>query len=164
MSAVLANARFLYVPGGFWRRVLAFVLDGSIILVLQTPVGSLLFGLAVLLPLPSVPGYVKEGLTWVFNIGVAGVYFGYFYSRFGATPGKAVLGLRVLDEATGFYPSTARSLYRELVVKTFSVILTLGIAPLCVGFRRDRRALHDFASRSRVVHVSERRGTHAGRR
>jgi uncharacterized RDD family membrane protein YckC len=88
---------------------------------------------------------------------VVGVYFyyGYFYRTKGATPGKLLFDLRVLDGKTGTYLGTQQTIGREVFGKLLSAF-TLGIGYFMAGVREDKKALHDIVCDTRVVHVRKR--------
>jgi uncharacterized RDD family membrane protein YckC len=68
--------------------------------------------------------------------------------RFGATPGKLIFGLRVVqadDRPLGFWRIVARSLAKGIVG------FTLGIGYLIAAFDEQKRGLHDFICKTRVV-------------
>ncbi len=81
------------------------------------------------------------------------VVFGFLYywiglAVTGRSIGKACIGLRVVG--TGGEPiSPGRAAVRTLVYP-FSFILGLGLIPIVVG--KQRRALHDFAGRDKVLY------------
>jgi len=150
-----------YEPGGFWRRLAAMIIDGCITTVLQTPL-SILFQVASLGSLTESAGMnsidslaVSGVLLYIANVVsslvMTGFYYGWFYSRKGATPGKMLLGLRVMDSDTGYYLSFWKAVGRELLIKNLVFIFTLGIGWLIVAFRSDKRALHDMAMNTLVV-------------
>ncbi|MDZ7748200.1 MAG: RDD family protein [Halofilum sp. (in: g-proteobacteria)] len=75
------------------------------------------------------------------------------WARYGATPGKVLLELRVVDAATGGRPSPAQALIRLLGYLVSALPLGLGFAWAAVD--RDKQALHDKLARTRVVVVAE---------
>lgn len=81
-------------------------------------------------------------------LGAAALYFiGFEASRWQATPGKRVLGLRVRD-INGNPPGLARSAARFLAGSLSWLSLNLGHA--LAGWRTDGRALHDLVAGTRV--------------
>ena len=77
-------------------------------------------------------------------------YYGWFYSRRGASPGKMVMGLKIVDAQTGLYLSPMRAFFRETLGKTISAIPFL-IGFLVAAFRIDHKALHDLIFDTTVV-------------
>jgi uncharacterized RDD family membrane protein YckC len=83
------------------------------------------------------------------------LYFFLFHTLRGQTPGKQVLGLRVID-AFGETPTPARSLLRTSGYIPSLLCLALGF--LWIGFDREKRGLHDWLADTYVI-VSGRRLT-----
>jgi uncharacterized RDD family membrane protein YckC len=138
-----------YEPGGFWRRFAAVMVDGIIFgvaqAVLTLPIQLLLGG--------SMSGAIL-GVVFSYAVSFALIwfYYGYFYSKKGATPGKSLMGLKVLRSDTGENMSQLGAFGRETVGKFCSIIL-LGIGFIMAAFNSEKRALHDMMFTTRVVRV-----------
>lgn len=135
--------------GGFWRRVLAFIVDGVLVGVVMTPFGlglgfahlaAALRGelsheeLAALLMSSILVGLVKALVSWLYGAGFES-------SRFQATPGKMLLGLKVTDldgRRITFMHATGRALG-----KWVSGII-LGMGYVLVAFTDRKQGLHDL--------------------
>lgn len=155
---------------GFWRRLGAFAIDGLILGLAGMLLGAINFdGLARL-------GMYGRLLGFIIALG----YFGLFNSRFGEgqTPGKKLLGVRVVD-AQGQCLGVSRSLLRyavlgapfflnglplalPIVMSWLGYVLALlvfgvglSIIYLYVFNRRTRQSLHDLVVGSYVVRVAE---------
>lgn len=143
-------------PAGFWRRFVASFIDGIIVTVIQMPIK---------IPLLILVGAAGSGdaagaaaiLSTLVNIGLYFVvlffYYGWFYSKKGATPGKMVMDLRVLRDDTGTHLSYWRTFGREFVGKAILGTVTLLVGFLLAAFREDKKALHDLAFGTRVVRI-----------
>jgi uncharacterized RDD family membrane protein YckC len=94
----------------------------------------------------------KASMKWesLFELLVAGVTL-FFWKRWaGATPGKRVLGIHVVDAKT----------YKEMTVKQAIIryigyiisTIPLGAGFIMVGSRKDKRALHDLLAETVVVY------------
>ncbi len=79
---------------------------------------------------------------------LAAFYACYFTGTTGQTPGKLILGLRVVD-AVGRPPGYPRALTRALVGLVGVTLAGAGLAPM--AFDPARRTLHDRLFRTRVV-------------
>ena len=153
------NAPDARVPGGFWRRVLAAIIDGAIYSVVSFPL-SFLFAFAI-----GMTGAMSGGdpqanstMTIVLTLGsylvsfvVMFFYYGWFYKNKGATPGKMLMRLRVSYADTGTHLSYWRTFGRETIGKMLSSML-LFIGFLMAGFRSDKRGLHDFMFKTQVTY------------
>lgn len=141
------------VPGGFWRRFTAYMIDASIAAVASWPLGlvagfptggdgvtleSLVEGQAASL--------VAGGAVWI-------AYCAFFYPRMGATPGKIWLGLTVRRDATLRKLTIGQSVWRETGARFLGVFATLGLGCLWMLVGSERRTLHDRLSSSKVLHV-----------
>ncbi|HPL98251.1 MAG TPA: RDD family protein, partial [Smithellaceae bacterium] len=98
-----------YRFAGFWRRFVAYMIDGFIISVLFTffmiiatvafIAGALSNDGSRLMTNMLDPAWVGALLApiWVFSIILNIAYFTYFHGSTGRTPGKSVMGLQVIS-------------------------------------------------------------------
>jgi len=91
-------------------------------------------------------------LAWGLRVAFVVTYLTFPVSRFGGSPGKLLLGLRVVDEATGYRLGLSRTLLREGVGKALS-LASFGVGIWIALGRTDRRTFHDLLSRSVVKKV-----------
>ncbi len=146
-EGVSATGTFVY--GGFWRRFVAILLDWIILLVVLAPLQFLL------LPRSGVASYASLsiiGLTsFAVQIGIAMAYEVYFVSHKSATPGKMIMGMKVITPDGGPI-SVGRSFGRYFGKLLSSFTLTIGY--IIAGFDSQKRALHDYLAGTRVVRTS----------
>jgi len=103
---------------------------------------------------PTAPGSVWTPVTVALSIGelvARFVYHAAFLAMKGATPGKMVCGIRVIDENTGQRISFGRGLLRELVLMLSALPCLIGYFSLFFDSLGLKRAWHDKAVKSRVV-------------
>jgi uncharacterized RDD family membrane protein YckC len=149
--------------GGFWIRFVARLIDWLILIFvgsavnLVTGIGAIgLGGLSILHNGDFDPAELVHLIAAGFaaamvKILLSAIYEIAFLTRFGATPGKMALGLKIL-KADGTRISFARATGRY-----FAYWLTCLTAPLLwvgfwiAGIDREKRALHDFICDTRVV-------------
>jgi uncharacterized RDD family membrane protein YckC len=158
-AAAAAGRRY----GGFWIRFLARVIDvillGVINAIVRIPL-MLMFGIgtmgmgglgrgsgAGLIFAPAMIGLI--GLSAMIGIALGAAYEVYFLSAHGATPGKMVLGLRVI-RADGGPISPMLALGRHFALWISGFILMIGY--IMAGFDPEKRALHDRICETRVVY------------
>jgi len=146
-------------PAGFWARFVAMFVDGVIYGLAMTPV-QLLVNFLVMGSIAVSPGangqvdmnekfLLATAINYALSFAGATLYFGYFYSKKGATPGKMLMGLRVVRTDNGANVGYARAFSREVIGKMLSMILVVGyILPI---FRKDKRALHDLMTGTQVI-------------
>jgi uncharacterized RDD family membrane protein YckC len=145
------------VAGGMWVRFVAQMLDWIIIGLILSPLTILqVSSLWMLRKQTLATGGVPEMFAMAQLVKFLGTfvvmffYFGWFYKNKGATPGKMVLGLKVLDSMDGSNPGYWRSFFRETVGKGISWG-TFCIGFLIGGLRSDKRTLHDLLFSTQVI-------------
>jgi uncharacterized RDD family membrane protein YckC len=134
-------------PAGFWRRVGAHVVDGFILNVFVF-FASFLMGL-----MAGVTGTEPSGaalLGGVIGLVVPMLYCVSFWVKKGATPGKMMLGIRVVREDGGDVTS-GQSIIRYIGYLPSSLVLGLGY--LWMLFDGEKRCWHDIMAGTRVVRV-----------
>ncbi|HEV8113494.1 MAG TPA: protein kinase [Planctomycetota bacterium] len=166
------------VPAGRIRRVVAYVLDSMLTtgIVTTTVFLGASQGAEWMAMDPDRPGRFKSLAFTLFASALPFVYFALSEGLFGASPGKWVLGQRVVDARTGrtslprgilralvFFTSTFTSLtffhYAALSQRAFSVLVNVaGLANYSIMAstmrrRNGFRGLHEFASGTRTVQV-----------
>lgn len=137
--------------GGFWRRGAALLIDFMWLFCVSGAITWLLFGL----PLPygsatSVPAVLAQMLHKL----LPAVVFVVGWTRWGWTPGKLLLELRVVNARTGEHPGWIPSVIRY--VGYFVSALPLGAGFLWAAFDRRGQALHDKLAGTLVVRIEER--------
>jgi len=138
-------------PAGFWRRLGALAMDWLWLFCALGLLGWLLFGVAI--P-PAPPGYGAAGMVaLLFHEAVPAAVFIVGWARYGATPGKVLLELRVVDARTGEHPDWPQAVIRYLGY--FVAALPLGVGFLWVAWDRRKQGLHDKLARTEVVSVAE---------
>jgi uncharacterized RDD family membrane protein YckC len=149
----LPGARF----AGFWIRLLARFLDALIIVVVTWPlsigvVALTGLGKSVGRPIPPAQLMVFFGwwgaMTFVLWL-LEAVYEAFFLSKRGGTPGKLILGLRVVR------PDGERLTFWRGFARFFAHTLSswiLGIGYVMAAFDEEKRALHDRVCDTRVVY------------
>ncbi len=114
---------------GFWKRVLAFFIDGLI-----------LFFISVVFPPIGLLSFI--------------MYSPVFHSSIlQATPGKALLGLKVVS-SNGEAITYKYAFLRELA--KFVTATTLGVGYLMILFTKRKQTLHDYLLETVVVVTEEK--------
>ena len=156
---------------GFFVRANAFIID-NIILSIFGALFLYVMSLAGMLDLNAVSEIVNQyienptstelvskaleipGMSAFFTIWsfVQAVYFIVFHAVWGATPGKKLLHIHV-EMANGEKLSWAFSIFRFIAsIVTQATLVFYGLGYLIVLIDPQKRALHDFIARTRVVH------------
>jgi len=132
---------------GFWIRVVAVLLDGIALFLVNSIINFAAFGSAINTRLD----FSRLGITYLISRTLGVCYYVFFWSRFGATPGKMALRLKVVTAQAGPL-SVGRAVGRY-----FAYILsgfTIGIGYIIAAFDSEKRALHDHICSTRVIHIS----------
>jgi uncharacterized RDD family membrane protein YckC len=127
---------------GFWIRVVAKFIDSICLYALGLPAQYIASSISD----PLVAGIVPMA----FSLVIAVAFTVFFLGRFGATPGKMALGLKVV-RADGLRISYMRAAGRHFAELVSSLILLIGY--IMVAFDDEKRALHDRMCDTRVVRV-----------
>jgi uncharacterized RDD family membrane protein YckC len=138
-------------PAGFWLRALALAVDG---------VGFLLAQLALARLARAVWGAstaddaTLHGIVALFTLLFMAAYTTTLHALNGQTIGKSLVGARVV--AADGTPLTAGPAFLRHLAYGAS-IGSLGFGFLMAGLRRDKRALHDLITGSRVERLRPQR-------
>jgi len=135
---------------GFWVRLLAYIIDGFILSVVN---------LVVLLPATFLAnalmrrGSSAGGLITLLAILIVAAfglwYILHFWARDGATPGKKMLHLKIIRE-DGVEPlGMGTAVLRLIGYMLSSLILDVGF--LMVAFTDRKRGLHDMVAKTVVI-------------
>ncbi len=123
--------------GGFWVRFVGELIDTGILLI------------------PGIPISLVTLLTgdWFMDIYlntlIGAIYFISFWSLWGATPGKRLLGLHIeRPDRSRMGPGRAVARY----FASWLSLLLLGAGYIMVGLREDKRGLHDLICDTVVIH------------
>ncbi len=140
---------------GFWRRALAYSFDLMLLQFIYA------FFIAIGMAAVDLSSAHNTGfeLGDISLVAMAGsfmglwttlfiLYFTFFFYWGGQTPGKMLMGLRVVTDKHEDLP-LLRALARSL--SYFLSSLFLGVGFLLAALNREKRALHDFIARTYVV-------------
>lgn len=128
--------------GGFWRRFLASLLDSVAMLVMALP----------LLLIWQWAGWSGEDLWLVlFNYGLPAVATVACWAWMQTTPGKWLLGLRLVDAETGQAPRLSQCLVRYLGYFVSALVLCLGF--FWIAWDARKQGWHDKMANTLVVRV-----------
>lgn len=139
---------------GFWIRFIAAIIDGIVLWVIS-------FGL-LYSPLRSFVGrFVGYGSLFPLSLSlipllsfpIAWLYYWLFTGIKGQTPGKMVVGIKVVD-SKGNKIGLGTAALREIIGKIVSyLIICLGF--LWIAFDKQKRGWHDIIANTRVVEVAK---------
>ena len=129
----------------FLLRFVATIIDSVLLLLITEPVLYVIYGVEyydsdvlIMGGWDVLVGYVLPALLVIS-----------FWRRYGATPGKMLLGIRVIDEATGQPPAVHRCLARYIGYGISSLPLLLGY--LWMLWDPEKQTWHDKLAGTVVV-------------
>jgi uncharacterized RDD family membrane protein YckC len=150
MSETLNNEKYEYA--GFLSRLAATIIDTLIIFV----VVGILYGVAVTF-IPSLSaeaalgeegGTAHDGITFFMDITFV-LLVAFFWARFGATPGKMLMNIKVIDAKHGGNIGFGKALLRYLAYIPSTIVFLLGF--IWVAFDKEKRGWHDMLVGTRVI-------------
>ena len=139
---------------GFWRRLIAFIIDGILILILL----SIMWGTATdgAFELAYWEDYQHHRISinypwWaeLLEFVIPTAYIVGFWLWKSATPGKMVVGARIVDHRTGAEPSGGQFIGRYFAYIVSSVLFGLGF--LWAAFDKRKQGWHDKLAGTVVV-------------
>ncbi|MBI2381379.1 MAG: RDD family protein [Gammaproteobacteria bacterium] len=137
---------------GFWLRACAHLIDSLIVSLLLTVL--LMAWLVLTNALPrGLDGWLSQALQFL----VLGALTVWLWRRFQATPGKQILGLRIVDATSLGRPET-----RQLVIRYGAYLLSLmplGLGFFWVAFDEKKQGWHDKLAGTVVLRSRPERGT-----
>jgi uncharacterized RDD family membrane protein YckC len=134
---------------GFWKRVVAALIDTLIVLVVSVPLLLAVYGTGYFARARNSGGFagVWDFLVQVVLPAVAVIVFWKFR---GATPGKMAISARIVDARTSASPSTGQLVGRYFGY--FVSILPLGLGLIWVGIDRRKQGFHDKLANTMVIY------------
>lgn len=130
---------------GFWLRVGASLIDTLLVVLIVSPVLSLIYGQQYWQGGSFIYGIWDFLLSWVFPA-IAVITFWIFKS---ATPGKLLLRLSIVDAKTGEKPTTGQLVGRYFAYYISAIPLLLGL--FWVAIDKKKQGWHDMLARTVVI-------------
>ena len=125
---------------GFWRRAVASVLDQFAVQIVS---GVLVFVVLMLYGVDpkDLSGTATQGISSLATAVVFLTYHPFCLVKWGSTPGRRILGVKVVDAQTLQGLTGGKALGRTLGYFLSGIVLMLGY--LMAAFDSKKRALHD---------------------
>lgn len=135
---------------GFWIRFSAVLIDTVLLMVVTVPLLVWIYGWGYYSDGKLIAGPADFLINWVAPA-IATVLF---WRLWQATPGKAMLSLRVVDADTGKTLSVGQAVVRYLCYVIS--MLPLGLGFIWVAFDRKKQGWHDKIAQTVVVRAKNR--------
>nr|WP_174505674.1 RDD family protein [Acinetobacter sp. Marseille-Q1620] len=136
---------YKYEYAGFWIRLFATIIDTIILLAILIPLSIILdatgSGVEEIQPQISISELVWQLLCAVVYI--------IFWVKYSGTPGKLLLRLKVLDEATGNKISITQGIIRYLGYIVSAIVFCIGY--FWIAFDSKKQGWHDKMAKTVVV-------------
>ena len=132
-----------YQYAGFWIRLAAVIIDTIILMIIFTPIGFLFASEA-----DMQNSFAWTTTDWIMQaIGI--IFIVFCWVKFAGTPGKRLLKLKVLDEATGNNLSIGQAILRYIGYIPSTLVLFLGY--FWIIWDGKKQGWHDKIAKSVVV-------------
>ncbi len=153
------DAKTQVKPAGFWLRVVATLIDSMVLNLISAPlmiIFYIVYFSVILNPnnqgsLESmIPIFITMAIIYPIQITLFFLYYGWCYKNKGATLGKMVFKMKVVDVNTGKNIGYGKTFLREFIGK-FVCAITFMIGYIIAGARDDKRGLHDMVANTQVL-------------
>ena len=132
---------------GFWIRVAATIVDAFILIAITLPALTLIYGIGIWSD-DSAPFY-RGFWDAFFSYALPIIFYVFFWVKFGATPGKMLFKLKIIDANSGNNISIAKALGRYFA--QILSILPLLLGYIWVGIDKKKRSFHDILAGTIVI-------------
>ncbi len=132
---------------GFWSRVVAAIVDTILTLIIVAPLLTWIYGSDYWLD--PTKGIIAGPADFLLNWLLPAIAVVLFWVYRQATPGKMVIGAKIVDAKTGGKPSTGQLIGRYLGYYVSIIPLFLGI--FWVGIDAKKQGFHDKLAGTVVV-------------
>ena len=145
---------------GFWRRLLAQIVDTALGLLIMVPLlyglygtGFMDFGRLMSSPLDYLLSYQPQTgpLDYVISYGLPALAIVAFWLTRQATPGKMLVSAQVVDAVTLGKIGPGQAIGRYLGY--YACLLSLGLGFLWIAFDRRKQGWHDKLAGTLVIHA-----------
>lgn len=133
---------------GFWARIGASIIDSIIVVAVTYPLLFAVYGKEYFATQHIIMGSADVVLNYVLPA-IAVIVFWVYKS---ATPGKMVIGARIVDAKTGAQPSTGQLIGRYAAY--YVSLIPLGLGFFWVGWDARKQGWHDKLAGTVVVRTS----------
>ena len=141
-----------YPVASFWQRFAAYLIDSIIMGIANAAIGGVIgavlgVAIGVLSGDSDAVGIVAQLVGMLVGLCVFVFYETFFLCKYGATPGKMILGLKVLHNGENL--SVGRAVGRAFGKQLSGYICAIGY--IMAAFTQDTKALHDMMCETVVV-------------
>ena len=135
---------------GFWARLMAALVDTLVLVLITLPLMIAVYGNQVWEKETLVFGGWDILINWILPI----IFIVLFWHLRGATPGKMITRMKVLDAKTGTLPGVKQSAIRYLGYFLSTIPLCLGF--VWIGLDKKKQGWHDKLAGTVVVKLKKK--------
>ncbi len=146
MNETMENLEYV----GFWPRVGASIIDTILTLLVTVSLTYLVFGSHYWADPRFVKGPMDIAINWLLPL----VVWVWLWRTWQATPGKMMIGARIVDANTGQTLSIGQCLIRYFAY--IPAMLFFGLGLIWIAFDPRRQGWHDKLAGSVVVRAKDR--------
>jgi uncharacterized RDD family membrane protein YckC len=129
---------------GFWIRFIASVIDSILVMLIIYPLMSFLFGWDNL-----ASGNINRGASLLFELVLPAIAVIIFWVYRSATPGKMIMGAKIVDATTYEKPTNGQLIGRYFAYYVSMLPVFLGF--IWVGFDKRKQGWHDKLAGTVVI-------------
>ena len=137
---------------GFWKRLIAFLIDVFILTVISVPLLLAIYGRSYL-KLVHETGGIAGFWDFMIQYVLPTVAVIVFWRYRGATPGKMAISAKIVDAKSGRTPSTGKLIVRYFAYLVSMLPLFLGF--VWIGIDKRKQAFHDKIAGTVVVYDND---------
>lgn len=142
------STEMVYV--GFWHRTAAALVDTLLYAVIAVPILYYIYGFSYFTDGGAPRGPQGLILAWL----APALVYVWFWVTYGQTPGKAVIGAKIVDAKTGNPISTRQAMLRYAGFFIGTVPVCIGI--LWIAISPKKQGWHDLMAGTAVVRSKRR--------
>ena len=131
-----------HIYAGFWRRGAALSIDG----IIMSLIGAIL--------LFFIDSFINP-FYWITSLAIAAFYNLYFIKKYHATPGKILIGLRIIPAHSQNTDLDSITIITRYIGSIFSALI-LGLGFLIQPFNTKKQAMHDYMSSTIVIDIAKK--------
>ncbi|MBF0396615.1 MAG: RDD family protein [Desulfobacterales bacterium] len=132
---------------GFWKRLIATVIDTVIMMLITMPILLSVYGKAYFTSKAPIKGAVDFIVSYI----LPAVFVIFLWKYKSATPGKMIIKSKIVDADTGGLPTN-----KQLVIRFFAYLVSsipMGLGFIWIAFDKKKQSWHDKMAKTLVIYT-----------
>ncbi|MBF0117407.1 MAG: RDD family protein [Desulfobacterales bacterium] len=132
---------------GFWKRLIATVIDTVIMMLITMPILLSVYGKAYFTSKAPIKGAVDFIVSYI----LPAVFVIFLWKYKSATPGKMIIKAKIVDADTGGLPTN-----KQLVIRFFAYLVSsipMGLGFIWIAFDKKKQSWHDKMAKTLVIYT-----------